>query len=81
MDDDAKFTAPAGDLIVGGENIARWLYGNADSQAMSDVYRNPMGLTFFSHGGRKAAFKSTLRRELSEVENRARKASEAGKAA
>jgi hypothetical protein len=62
----------ADDLVVGGENLAVFLYGNAGPQAMREVYRNPMGLTFFSHGGRKAAFKSTLRRELAEAENRAR---------
>jgi len=65
---------PAEDLIVGAQAIARFLYGNAEPKAMSDVYRNPMGLTFFSHGGKKAAFKSTLRRELAEIEHKARRA-------
>jgi hypothetical protein len=64
----------AGDLIVGGENLAIWLYGNAGPQAMREVYRNPMGLTFFSHGGCKAGLKSTLRREVAEREDKARKA-------
>ena len=69
-----KNSTVADDLVVGGENLALWLYGKCDPQAMREVYRNPMGLTFFSHGGRKAGFKSTLRRELAEIEDKARKA-------
>jgi hypothetical protein len=64
------------DLLVGGEAIARFLYGNADPDSMRDVYRNPLGLTFFSHGGKKAARKSTLRREVAEIEAKASKARE-----
>jgi hypothetical protein len=69
------------DLLIGAEAIAMFLYGREDRTARANVYRNVLGLTFFKHGGFKAARKSTIRTELAEIENKARKASEAGEAA
>jgi len=63
----------ADDLLIGAEAIAAFLYGNANRAARANVYRNVLHLTFFRHGGFKAALKSTLRRELAEIEDRARR--------
>ena len=60
----------ADDLLVGAENIAKFLYD--DVTRVRDVYRNVAGLTFFKHGAALAAFKSTLREELREAERKAR---------
>lgn len=69
------------DLIVKAEEIARFLYGNADPSSLRQVYRNPLGLSFFRHGLFIAALKSTLRRELAERERKAREARSGGQAA
>lgn len=68
------------DLLIGAEAIAMFLYGREDRTARANVYRNVLGLTFFRHGEFKAALKSTIRREMAEIENKARK-SEDGEAA
>jgi hypothetical protein len=62
------------DLLVGADQIARAVYGNADPISVRSVYRNVLGLTLFKHGNSVAGFRSTLRRELAEIELRARKA-------
>jgi hypothetical protein len=68
------------DIIIGAQGIARFLYGNTEPKAMSDVYRNPAKFSFFKHGGLLAARKSTLRHEVFEMENKARLAREAASA-
>ena len=70
--DDVKTVAE--DLMIGAQAIARFLYGNVDPAAVRDVYRNPLGLTIFRHGGHLAAFENKIRRELAEIENKAREA-------
>jgi len=61
------------DLLIGAEAIARFLYGRDDRTARANVYRNTMRLTFFRHGGFKAARKSTICAELAEIEDKARR--------
>jgi hypothetical protein len=67
-------------IIIGAQEIDRFLYGDAEPKAMSDVYRNPAKFSFFKHGGRLAARRSTLRQEVSELENKARLTREAASA-
>ena len=64
------------DLLIGAGPIAMFMYGRDDRTARANVYRNVLGLTFFRHGGFKAARKSTIRREMAEIENKARQAGE-----
>jgi hypothetical protein len=72
MNDDLP---PLGDdLLIGAERIARAVYGNADTASVRSVRRNVLGLSLFKHGALIAAFRSTLRRELGEIESRARRA-------
>jgi hypothetical protein len=70
--DDNKLPPLGDDLLVGAAPIARAVYGNADPVSVRSVYRNVLGLTFFKHGNSVAAFRSTLRRELAEIERKAR---------
>ena len=67
----------ADDLLIGANEIARFIYGRDDRTARANVYRNVMQLTFFHHGGFKAARKSTIRRELDLIENAAREVASA----
>ena len=64
----------ADDLLLGAKSISRFLYGKDDQTSVAKVYRNMAGLSFFPLGGELAALKPTLRRELAEIELRARKA-------
>jgi hypothetical protein len=64
----------ADDLILGAKPISRFLYGDVDPANVAKVYRNPAGFSFFRHGGELAALKSTLRREVAEIERQARDA-------
>jgi hypothetical protein len=73
-------TSLAEDLLIGADTIARFIYGRDDRTALANVYRNVLGLTFFHHGGFKAARKSTLRREMDLIEAKAREAAGAGRA-
>jgi hypothetical protein len=68
----------AKDLLRGAAAIAEFLYG--DKKETRDVYRNPMRLPFFKHGGVIAATKSGLTQEIRNRENAAREvlAAEAG---
>jgi hypothetical protein len=75
--DDEKLPPLADDLVVGADQISIFLYGDAAPRTLRDVYRNPLGLTFFKHGNFLAALKSTLRREVAEAESRAREARKA----
>lgn len=64
----------AEDLIINAGPIAIEIYGRDDEKARRDVYRNVLGLTIFKHGNSLAAFRSTIRREVREIEDRARRA-------
>ena len=60
----------AGDLLIGAEAIATFLYG--DPAQTRDVYRNVLGLPFFKHGAKLAATKSGLTEEIRNREKAAR---------
>ena len=59
-----KLPPVADDLMIGADVIAVFLYGNDDPKSVRDVYRNPMGLSFFKHGNSVAGFKSTIRKSI-----------------
>jgi hypothetical protein len=61
----------AGDLMLGAGPIAFFLYGEDTDETRRDVYRNPMGLSFFRHGALLAALKSTLRAEIAAAQKSA----------
>ena len=61
----------ADDLMLGAENIARFIYGKADKKEVRDVYRNPFGFSFFKHGNTIAALKSATRAEVHEAQRAA----------
>ena len=50
------------DLKIGADQIALALYGKSTSKTRRDVYRNPMGLSFFKHGNSVAALMSVQQR-------------------
>lgn len=70
----AEIPTPGEDLLIGAQPISLFVYGNTNPTAVRDIYRNVLGLTTFRHGGHLAAFKSTICRELLEIEAKAREA-------
>ena len=67
----------AGDLLIGAEAIAKFLYG--DPTQTRDVYRNVLKLPLFRHGAKIAATKSGLIAEIRTQEKAARELVAAGK--
>jgi hypothetical protein len=63
-------------LVLRAKSISRFLHGSDDPTAVAKVYRNCAGLRFFRLGGELAALKSTLRRQLAEIEAKASEARE-----
>ena len=63
--------AIADDLMLGAGKIAAFLYGEDKAETRRDIYRNPMGLSFFKHGATIAALKSTIRAELLQAQQAA----------
>jgi hypothetical protein len=64
----------AGDLMLGAGPIAFFIYGEDTPETRRDIYRNPMKLSFFKHGALIAALKSSIRAEIAEAQQAARKA-------
>ena len=62
--------ARGGDLLIGAEAIAEFLYG--DPTQTRDVYRNVLKLPLFKHGAKIAATKSGLIEEIRSREKAAR---------
>ena len=60
----------AGDLLIGAEAIAVFIYG--DQSQTRNVYRNVLGLPLFKHGAKLAATKSGLIEEIRSREKAAR---------
>ncbi len=69
-----SFVSLAGDLLIGAEAIAEFLYG--DPTNVRDVYRNPLALPFFRHGAKIAATKTGLMGEIRRREAEAHAARE-----
>jgi hypothetical protein len=69
--------ARGGDLLIGAEAIAEFLYG--DPSQTRDVYRNVLGLPLFKHGAKIAATRSGLIEEIRNREKAARELIAAGK--
>jgi hypothetical protein len=67
----ASESTVADDLLIGAESIARFIYGEAGTKEVRDVYRNPFGFSFFKMGAAIAGLKSTIRAELSEAQQAA----------
>jgi hypothetical protein len=68
----AREITVADDLLLGAGPIAGFLYGEDSAETRRNVYRNPMGLSFFKHGNTLAALKSTLHAEVNEAQEKAR---------
>jgi len=62
-----KPATPGEDLLISARPIAIYAYGNDGPTAVAAVYRNPLGLPIFKHGGLVAAFKSGIDRRMDEV--------------
>jgi hypothetical protein len=75
MDD--RLSPETGDVVVGAAALARVIYGKDDPKSVRAVYANPLGLSIFKHAGLLAGIPSTLRREVAEIEQRAREARKA----
>lgn len=66
-----EMVAPADNLLIGAEAIARFIYGNAGKKERRDIYRNVFGFSFFKHGNAIAALKTTINAELAEKQRAA----------
>jgi hypothetical protein len=64
-------------LVLGAGPLAKVIYAKDDQKSVRAVYANPLGLSIFKHGALLAGYPSTLRRELAEIERRAREARKA----
>ena len=60
--------------MLGAGPIAFFIYGEDTPETRRDIYRNPMKLSFFKHGALIAALKSSIRAEIAEAQQAARKA-------
>ena len=68
---DADLVLVEGDLILGAETIARFVYGQAGTKQTRDICENTLGLPLFHHGGFLGAFKSGIRARLRELHEQA----------
>ena len=60
----------ADDLLLGAEAIAFFLYGKTGPKEVRDVYRNVFQISLFKHGNTLAAFKSVIRADLAQAQQR-----------
>ena len=69
------------DLKLGARQIALEIYGEDTPETRRNVYRNPMGLSFFKHGNTIAALMSVIRAEIREAQRAAQNARQQMRAA